>query len=139
MCISLLDTSSSAADVADFSDRFMQAQPSGASTVIPSKPEAISQDSHRSAASAPSVAGPTHGVVLEQTVAERAGGRSLIVTAVSGSLPDDDILEMYFESAKKSGGGDIDSMITQPSGSKLITFAEEEGKKGFSSGVFKEN
>ena len=55
--------------------------------------------------------------------------RTVRVTGLKPTLSKD-ILEVYFESKKRSGGGDIeDIVIMTGKGEALITFEEPEGKR----------
>ena len=70
------------------------------------------------------------GLVMEQLPSSGdTAGFTLIVSAAAGSrLPDVDSLELYFESRKKSGGGDVENMQELPDGSMRITFCHYGGE-----------
>lgn len=63
----------------------------------------------------------------EKLEAEKATSRkSVVVTTAFGKEIEDEIVEMYFENKKKSGGGTIQSCIKKGQ-QMIITFQDEEG------------
>ena len=55
-----------------------------------------------------------------------SGMSAIVVTTASGEEIEDEIVEMYFENKKRSGGGTIESWIKKDQ-QMIITFQNEEG------------
>ena len=51
-----------------------------------------------------------------------------ITIFVSGDLPSEDALLIYFENARRSGGGEVLNMEYNDEGDVVITFAEVKGR-----------
>lgn len=60
--------------------------------------------------------------------AEKATSRNsaIVVTTAFGEEVGDEILEMYFENKRRSGGGTIESYVKKDQ-QVIITFQEEQG------------
>ena len=62
----------------------------------------------------------------EQSLSD-LNSRKLIVTDIPSDVTDT-VLELYFESHKRSGGGDIESIDRVSASSAIITFEESSGE-----------